>query len=63
MDLLIWAPGAFYLVRFERFSLPLAVFCMGSAALCIECLQLLVLSQFTDVTDLVKALTGAGLGG
>ena len=62
VGMLIWAPGAFFLVRFKRFSIHLALLFLGVIALAIECLQLFVMSRFTDITDIFTALAGASLG-
>lgn len=62
-DILIWVPGAFFLVRYQRFSILLSVLFLCSIAICIEGVQLFIMSRFTDVTDIIKTLLGAGLGG
>ena len=61
--ILIWAAGSFLLVKCERFSIHLAFLFLGAISLSIECLQLFVMSRFTDITDIVIALAGVLLGG
>jgi glycopeptide antibiotics resistance protein len=50
-------------LRFARQSPVLVgIVCGGAIALVIECAQLLVLSRYTDTTDIVLGSIGAGLG-
>ncbi len=62
MDALIWAPPAFLWVLSGRKSASRAFWWTLAAAGLLELAQLFVWSRVTDVTDLLSAAVGAGLG-
>ena len=62
MDVLIWVPPAFLWVFSGRKSLLRAFWWTLAAAGLLELAQLFVWSRVTDVTDLLSAAVGAGLG-
>lgn len=61
-DTAIWLPVASFLVIFGKKSAFSAWFWVVSAASCIEFLQIFVFTRVTDITDIITAAIGGGIG-
>jgi len=62
VDILIWVPISFFLVRVKRVSKFTAIISVLGIAFTIECIQILIVSRITDTTDLITAFIGGIIG-